>query len=458
MKNKHLSRWVACLILGVVEAILVSQVPRVLTHTSNAELHQVLYLNRSLMYWLFLLAYVCSSIIVAVLWILLLLNRSTVRLTDPIRRFLSRRRSFSWSEVVLVVLITSVAVCVPEILARAMFIHRYSAPWMLLVPYLERFDQNIALYGYTRRSGRLAHNDIVAFRQAQFEYRPYVGFSPVPDFRPTPTQAKKAFRVFFVGGSAMEISAARAVRDLQERLNLMRACKVEVINAGRSAYVSGQEVVMTLMEVLPLQPDLIIVFDGVNDISRVEEGEAPGAPEYTRAMEASFKIGMNTYQYLLNDVAQRSFLVQRLKIRRSEAPSASPGEWRAFDKAVEIYGSNVERMTRLARVYKYGLIVAIQPLVFFRDHLGPSEAKLVAQNPERAQLYHHYFPQLIERAKAIARDEPASFRDLSRVFEGVSGDVFYDSVHFDGDNAAVRDVLRAEFENMILSFPGACGL
>jgi len=38
---------------------------------------------------------------------------------------------------------------------------------------------------------------------------------------------------------------------------------------------------MTLMELLPLRPDLIIVFDGYNDISRVEEGEAPGTPEYT---------------------------------------------------------------------------------------------------------------------------------------------------------------------------------
>ena len=326
---------------------------------------------------------------------------------------------------------------------------------MLLFPYLERFDRNMALFGYTKRSDRKAQNAIVAFRQSYFEYRPYVGFSPVPGFRPMPTRTKKAFRVFFVGGSAMEISAARSVMDVQERLTQMR-CNVEVINAGRSAYVSGQEVVMTLMELLPLHPDLVIVFDGYNDISRVEEGEAPGSPEYTRAMEASFTAGMSAYQALLNDVAQRSFLVQLLKVGRSGQPFVSAGESQVFEDAVEIYGSNIEKMARLAAANKYGLIVAIQPVLFFKDHLGSSEAKLIAANPERAQVYQHYFPQLIERARAITGNEGVSFRDLSQVFEGVSGDVFIDGVHFDGENAAVREILRAKFENMILSYPGAC--
>jgi len=80
---------------------------------------------------------------------------------------------------------------------------------------------------------------------------------------------------------------------------------------------------------------------------------------------------------------------------------------------------------------------------------------LIAANPERAQVYQHYFPQLRERARAITGNEGVSFRDLSQVFEGVSGDVFVDGVHFDGENAAVREILRAKFENMILSYSGA---
>jgi len=53
MRNKNWSGWIAWLALGVIEAILVSQMPRVLTHTSNEDLHRFLFLNRSATYWLF---------------------------------------------------------------------------------------------------------------------------------------------------------------------------------------------------------------------------------------------------------------------------------------------------------------------------------------------------------------------------------------------------------------------
>src|SRR5262245_43172613 len=209
MKDKNWSRWIGCSILGLIEAILVFQMPQVLTHNSNEDLHRFLYLNKSLTYWLFLVIYVCCSVAVAVLWTFVLTNRSIAWITVPTRKFLSKRRSFSWSDVTLSVLITLIVLCVPDMIARANFIHRFSAPRRLLLAYLERCDRNFALYAYTQRSQRVAKDAIVAFRQSQFEYRPYVGFTSVPGFRPIPMRDKKAFRVFFVGGSAMEISAAK---------------------------------------------------------------------------------------------------------------------------------------------------------------------------------------------------------------------------------------------------------
>ena len=452
MKDKNRNRWIALLLLGVFDALLISQLPRVLMHHSSADLHHFLFMNKSPTYWLFMLVYVCSCVVGVTLSVLVLMNRSTTWITAPITTFVTKRRSFSWSEVVLVASITLVMLSVPEMAARAVFINRYSAGIELLVPYQGRFDRSMAVYGYTRRSAGLAQNDVVAFRQSLFEYRPYVGFSPVPGFRPTPKTEKNAFRIFFLGGSAMEHSAAPVVRDLQEKFN-QTGCGVEIINAGRSAYVSGQELVMTLMEVVRLQPDLLIVFDGYNDLSRVEEGEAPGAPEYTRAMAATFKAGMSPYQSVLDDVAQRSFLAQLLKLRSSGQRSAFSDEDRLFREAVDIYGSNIEKMSRLASVYGYGLMVAVQPLVFFRDHLGPTEAKLVGDH-QRVQRYRDFYRQLIDRAKTVAQMERVFVRDLTGVFTGLSADVFYDTVHFDGNNAAVMRALGAEFADMIRSYPG----
>src|SRR5215470_19512683 len=109
---------------------------------------------------------------------------------------------------------------------------RYNAPKTVLVPYWERFDRDMSIYGFTRRTDLLGQNDIIAFRNAGFYYRPYVGFTPTLDFRPSPAPSKRAFRVFFVGGSAMEISARPAVEELQLKLT-RRGCNIEVINAAR---------------------------------------------------------------------------------------------------------------------------------------------------------------------------------------------------------------------------------
>jgi hypothetical protein len=454
--TKIWTKWLPWLMLTIIEVSLISQTPQVLTHTSNADLHSALYLHRSLAYWLFLLAYVSATVLGAVLWVQVLLNKSTLWFTDPLAQLLLKRRSFSWGEILLMALMTLLVASIPEVAARAVFMKRYSVPKTVLVPYWERFDRNMAIYGFTRRKDHLAQTDIIAFRQAGFYYRPYVGFTPLQDFRPRPAPSKRAFRVFFVGGSAMEISARPAVEDLQLNLN-RRGCNVEVINAGRSAYVSGQEAVMTLTELPQLQPDLVIVFDGYNDLSRVEEGEEPGTPEYTRAMAASFEAGLDIYKYVLNDVAQRSFLVQQvLKTRRHVETSDATEDLQPFDQAVEVYASNMEKMAALANAYNYKLVVTTQPLVFFRDTLGPSETELVSGNSERARLYRRYFPELVARARHIAADRHASFADLTRVFAGIPGDVFYDTVHFDGAQPAVRNALSAEFEHMIMSQPGAC--
>ncbi len=452
MNKTNSNKWIKVVALGAIEAILISQVPRVLTHTSNGDLHR-LYLSRSLSYWIFIAIYLCSSIFVAFLITLTITNRPTAWITDPI----TRERRFSWFKVCFKIAFTLLLVCIPEVVARGWFISLYKAPKTLLIPFSERFDQNMAVYGFTQRADRLvAQNDIVAFRNAQFEYRPYVGFSPLPGFRPMPSPEKKAFRVFFIGGSVMENSARSAVRDVEQDL-IRRGCKVEIINAGRSAYVTGQEVILTLMELVPLQPDLVIAFDGYNDISRVEEGEAPGHPEYTRAMEASFRQGLDVYHSLLNDIAQRSFLVQLPKKENRVLRQADPtGDEQAYDKAIEIYSSNIQKMSRLANAFGYGLIVAIQPAIFFKDHPGPSETTLISKNHDRERLYHHYYPRLIARAKAMAEQERISFRDLSRMFKDTHDDVFYDSAHFDGDNPTARNTVRREFENMIESYPGAC--
>src|SRR5437763_1670047 len=127
MKDKLQNRWIALLVLGVLDALLIAHLPDVLMHHSSEDRHRFLFLNKSPIYWLSMLLYVSLCLVGVALSVLLLMNRSTTRLTTPITTFLTKRRAFTWSAIILVAVNTLLVLSIPEIAARALFIHRYGA-------------------------------------------------------------------------------------------------------------------------------------------------------------------------------------------------------------------------------------------------------------------------------------------------------------------------------------------
>src|SRR2546427_796164 len=127
MKHNLQNRWVAFLLLGVLDALLMSHLPDLVMHHSSPERHRFLFMNKSPVYWLFILVYVSSCAVGVALSVLLLMNRSMTWLTTPITAFVTKRRVFTWSEIILVAVITLLVLSIPEITARALFIHRYGA-------------------------------------------------------------------------------------------------------------------------------------------------------------------------------------------------------------------------------------------------------------------------------------------------------------------------------------------
>ena len=85
------------------------------------------------------------------------------------------------------------------------------------------------------------------------------------------------FRIFLIGGSTMFGSGSadrtQIFSVLQERFDQKDfAFDVEVINAGISGAWSKNEVLMVKNKLLDFSPDLIVVYDGVNEISHYQVG------------------------------------------------------------------------------------------------------------------------------------------------------------------------------------------
>lgn len=93
------------------------------------------------------------------------------------------------------------------------------------------------------------------------------------DYLTTP-KPKDEFRVFIVGGSTTEcfyLDDAKALsRALQDRLGGLAApnITIKVYGAGKSGDASDDHVSMIVHRIVHLEPDLIVLFAGVNDLTR----------------------------------------------------------------------------------------------------------------------------------------------------------------------------------------------
>lgn len=108
------------------------------------------------------------------------------------------------------------------------------------------------------------------------------------------------FRIFLVGGSTMfgsgSADSTQIFSVLQERFDEKDFdFDIEVINAGISGAWSKNEVSMVKNMLLDFSPDLIVVYDGVNDISEHQEGsEIAWKDRWTEICNLGKKNGFDT--------------------------------------------------------------------------------------------------------------------------------------------------------------------
>ena len=115
----------------------------------------------------------------------------------------------------------------------------------------------------------------------------YLGHIPAPNFRLGENmhnawgfrgeefvidKAENTFRIVALGGSSTYASDVPDYRNsypflLEEYLHESGFDSVEVINAGVIGYSSHQNLMNLQFRILPLQPDLVIVYQGFNDVS-----------------------------------------------------------------------------------------------------------------------------------------------------------------------------------------------
>jgi len=279
-------------------------------------------------------------------------------------------------------------------------------------------------------------------------------------------------RVVVLGGSTVFLGKPALPELIEDRLHAIGFEGVRVYNFGVVASVSGMELARLVHEVLDLDPDVVVLYDGANDITvPVLYDPRPGYHPNLYVVESNpFLTGrFSVVGWLLSRsrlarilfprwLEEKLFPMARL---REEAGWGSDA-WR--DEIARIYVGNVDKAASIARGRNAEFAAILQPMLYFKSRRAASEqqgADLVLgmvslaapqswQETDGAATLPEHSVDVREKIRTRVAALPAAsadtFIDMSDFFADDDA-VFLDFVHVDQEvkprlAAAIVEQLR----------------
>lgn len=263
-----------------------------------------------------------------------------------------------------------------------------------------------------------------------------------------------AFTVFTLGGSTMWGTGvpdwgtipAFLQTDFAQRLDR----PVCVVNLSEQAYVSTQAVIQLVLELRAGRvPDLLISYDGINDVFAAYQSGVAGDPQNLATIEARFENRPEQSPVLTLALKLRSFRLARKLLERSTggaggARTPSPDVEPSAETIAAAYLGNVRTLEALAAQYGFSSVFFWQPLLLIdRKPLTAEEAgvKSIAAGvyPGLVELYAETYRRM--RKEATARP---GLHDLTDIFAGERELIYIDPWHvtLEGNERIAREMIR----------------
>ena len=244
-------------------------------------------------------------------------------------------------------------------------------------------------------------------------------------------KASDEIRVICFGGSTTVCEfAGIGYTDVLERRfgEAKKGYRVRVLNAGGVGYSTAHILVNLGLRNLDAQPDIVTVYENVNDLSAVWFGEGEVLPDYAQKYRSDSYLGMRHRVGPLPAIAKASRLARFLfsRIQSIEFPGDPPKNGRAdYTRGLEIFRRNLKSIVAVARAHHVRVLLASQP----------------ARSDWRANEGSIAFNRAVAE---VARDEGVAFADVARA---VTDDGLFapnDAIHY--NRAGVAAVAEAFYE------------
>jgi len=338
-----------------------------------------------------------------------------------------------------------------------------------------RFEDRVALYLESKAYSEAPEAEIEAmfdelYSNIDMAAEPYVHYRIKPvegeHINVLPDKTRKSvnpgdsayisLNVFVFGGSTVWGTGARDSYTIPSELAKLWAQNpnmgsIRVTNFGNWGYVRTQENLLLLRELQKgNKPNLVIFYDGVNDLVSSFMANDTGLPQNTLNREEEFNIRLSTSRQL-SMLLSSSYLWRATAGLGRNLAGNQPVQPMNTDSlaqaSVNAYKHALKVTDALAATYGFKVLNFWQPNVFTKEPRSSYE--------EGYREKEQHFEALFNQAYRIVPHDPiltarANFIDLSHVFAGIEESIFIDFVHTsERGNAIVANAMNEEVKRVL---------
>jgi hypothetical protein len=220
------------------------------------------------------------------------------------------------------------------------------------------------------------------------------------------------------------------------------------------------ELAKILFEISDLEPDMIIMYNGGNDILQPWSWDPrPGYPFNFIAYEnhplldkdlksyptiALLAYGSNIMRYLFRSYFVKKFIPLEEVRKKSKYRSV---EWK--EKIAKIYVNNLIKADKISKAFGANFIAFYQPMLYFKEvsSVSDEEKSYFRKGGGRGKFAREMRKIIIDRIEKARREYGIEIVDLSSIFESESNWIFTDMIHIKQE--AKQIVAQAIYDNII---------
>jgi hypothetical protein len=289
-------------------------------------------------------------------------------------------------------------------------------------------------------------DDRIAVRYAT----PYTMFSTFDYGSQEKPKPKGELRIFMLGGSTVAYGKPPLPVYVEQELMRRGVEGVRVFNYGVISQNSSQELAHLVFHVLDSEPDIVVTYDGGNDIiDPLLYDPRPGYPFNFLAYENNvFFKDVKEYPLLPllaygSDMMRhlfRSYFFEKFGHFSALRMDVDYGSYLWSEKIARIYANNLMKVGRICRSYNIEYVAFMQPLFFYKHNaVSEIEKNMLKDWPEKEEkLVVPYTNDVRQRILRNIKEEqkkfPFSFYDLSGIFNDSTNAVYTDCIHVNDES------------------------